>query len=1550
MSVHIGCCYDWNGWGLFGRDRAGIQMGRQKLVVVLGMHRSGTSAISRSLKVFGVELGNNLIGQHPDNVKGFWEDSDFKVLNEEMLHALGKRWDALSLVSGGDDISVLNGFYARALALLRAKTASGKTFGLKDPRLCVLLPFWQDVFSQSNVDVVYILAVRHPLSVAHSLKKRNGFAFAKSLYLWSQYTLSAVTALFDQRVVVVNYDFLVDRTEYELVRIGAQLGLGPMDTDELVSYCQEFLDSGLRHTYYHPDDWGLEQSLPANAIGAYQQLLALSEDKSSMGSVGVQTYFSEWGHWLAQQALMLSYTASIEQDVTKLHQQLASSQHHIERQKITIEGLEQAITVRDSKVSELKAAIGGRKSIIDGLEQAITVRDAKIAELKSVAQLRADELVGANQQAGQRESDLLSDRDRLQVLLRLRDQHIQEMALSAQKDRKQIKTLNQQLEGERELLGQLRAEASLVQQAAQIGQVSPLVQENQPVTSYLKVRQHIKGLLHANRRGGGQEKEVGNGAVVSDRLSSLAAAVDRIKVSGVFDAAGYLESYPDVKQAGVDPLEHYCTHGASEGRNPHPLFDSAWYLRQYSDVTGAIVNPLLHYLEVGFKEGRDPHPWFSSDGYWRRYPDVAVAGLNPLAHYLQVGCQQGYRPHALFDPVHYLQSKPGVTDGAGAAFAGCIKQLMGQRPRCFPPPSADASVLASFDFERQHAFIGRIKRASLLSQGCSTAPLVSVIMATRNRRTQIRGAIDSILAQTWQKWELHVVDDGSTDGTAAMLREQYPDSRIHIHVTQPGGVSQARNVGLQQAKGEWIAYLDSDNQWVNHFLEVMLAFVLEEGADFAYSAIRLLQDKGILYRFHEFKPDDLWVKNFIDLNSIFHHRRFYEALGGFDTGLARTVDWDLIIRYTRAAQQVVCAPFVGVDYDDRQSADRITVREFNAWRFVVINKHVIDWPAEPEKPVCPGRLAVIVPAFGSRAVMGRCLEALLAANTDSRYDIVLVSNGSSQEMLDLLAFVALANPCVQHIQHRGALTLALAFNVGACHALGEYLVLLEPHVEVLPGWDAPLVAGLLEPTVGAVQPKVLGADGLVSSAGVVFSGQSPMGYPAYAGFSASAACVNRPRHCQALDGGVLAVRRRDFFRLGGLYPLYLNAYESQDLCFRLQQHGFSCLYEPASSVVHHGGGGGVADGHIAQNRQVFFQRWHERVQPDDLGLYQQDGFVVAGWLGDGIEPLQVAAFKPLLARPPALATTRKAKPIHFALKVPCPNERETQEWGDYHFARSLGAAFRRLGHRFRIDLRDQWDARSRVAADEVNVLLRGRGELPLRDDQLNLMWLISHPDRTALDELRRYDHVFVASAGYAAYLQGALGQQGAGRVSCLLQCTDPALFYPGPRQGDCAHDILFVGNSRNQYREVIRLALATGVEPAVYGTRWQPFIPASLVKGENIPNRVLGEYYRSAGVVLNDHWPDMRDKGFVSNRIFDVLASGVPVVSDRVAGLPEDLQAGVSLFDGGEPGSFEKALAFARRSDASVRQQRFLLALHVHERHSFDVRAAEIVAMVGKLC
>ncbi len=210
-----------------------------------------------------------------------------------------------------------------------------------------------------------------------------------------------------------------------------------------------------------------------------------------------------------------------------------------------------------------------------------------------------------------------------------------------------------------------------------------------------------------------------------------------------------------------------------------------------------------------------------------------------------------------------------------------------------------------------HAWRDGEARAAALRDGADpwteeTAPLVSVIMPAWNRASVMGEAVQSVLDQTWTRWELLVCDDGGEDGTEEAVAG-FGDGRIRCLRLKHGGAARARNAGLAEARGSLIAYLDTDNLWHPAYLETMAAALRGRGPRCAFArTVDMTQTADGAPRLRsarmlEHDYGRLRLKNYLDLNAFVHHRALYECLGGFTENLPKGQDWDLALRYTHAA-------------------------------------------------------------------------------------------------------------------------------------------------------------------------------------------------------------------------------------------------------------------------------------------------------------------------------------------------------------------------------------------------------------------------------------------------------------------------------------------------------------------------------------------------------------------------------------------------------------------------------------------------------------------------
>jgi hypothetical protein len=294
---------------------------KKKIIVVLGMHRSGTSAITRSLEILGVGLGKNLYPAACDNPKGFWEDRECLEINEALLARFNSAYDSLGLTWREVDDPEVNKLKLKASALIARKLdESNNIWGFKDPRTCRLLSFWCDVFKVADCTVSYVIALRNPASVVASLGKRNNIAAEKSYLLWFQHTLLAILQTRGEKRVVVNYDDLLDFPFVQVKRIAHALSLDVpcRDSLEVLDFEREFLDVNLRHTRYSSADLIKDRQCPGIVVAAYDILDLAAHDEVDIDSDSVSDSVTKLGASLADFAPIFNYINNLERQRIEL--------------------------------------------------------------------------------------------------------------------------------------------------------------------------------------------------------------------------------------------------------------------------------------------------------------------------------------------------------------------------------------------------------------------------------------------------------------------------------------------------------------------------------------------------------------------------------------------------------------------------------------------------------------------------------------------------------------------------------------------------------------------------------------------------------------------------------------------------------------------------------------------------------------------------------------------------------------------------------------------------------------------------------------------------------------------------------------------------------------------------------------------------------------------------------------------------------------------------------------------------------------------------------
>lgn len=275
-----------------------------RTVTVVGMHRSGTSAVARGLRALGIYLGNDFLDAQPENPTGYWEDRGIVEFNERVLKTLRLRWDALAPI----DTRQLEGWRMwrlrrAAVGYLRRHFLSHPLWAFKDPRTLRLLPLWLRILRDCKVDDAYLLVIRNPASVAASLFARQAMDVETAQRLWLVYMVPFLDELAKKPLVTVDYDLLMRDPRGQLERIARKLGLPGADraaTSDVEAFAGDFLDASLRHTVFLPNDIDASTDAGRMTRDAYELLYALAEDRRE----------PDHAFWPAWRAIKASFIAT----------------------------------------------------------------------------------------------------------------------------------------------------------------------------------------------------------------------------------------------------------------------------------------------------------------------------------------------------------------------------------------------------------------------------------------------------------------------------------------------------------------------------------------------------------------------------------------------------------------------------------------------------------------------------------------------------------------------------------------------------------------------------------------------------------------------------------------------------------------------------------------------------------------------------------------------------------------------------------------------------------------------------------------------------------------------------------------------------------------------------------------------------------------------------------------------------------------------------------------------------------------------------------------
>jgi len=268
-----------------------------KAFFILGMHRSGTSALTRVLNIVGLQMARKLLPANAFNETGYWEPAEVVKLNDEIFEKFDRPWfDPKPLDTNHLDKPALIDFQSRMDKILKNEFAATNDFVLKDPRMSRLFPLWHIYAKRHDLQVICLIALRQPIDVAKSLNARDGIPISHGLELWKSYMLEAEFNTRHLPRAVVDYESILTDWEKEIRRATNCLQIPTqLDFEHHKAEIDAYLNTGLRHQVCNKDDLAQQNALNSS-VGELHKLFLEGVTKSNHSKF--DSYRNEWKvHW-----------------------------------------------------------------------------------------------------------------------------------------------------------------------------------------------------------------------------------------------------------------------------------------------------------------------------------------------------------------------------------------------------------------------------------------------------------------------------------------------------------------------------------------------------------------------------------------------------------------------------------------------------------------------------------------------------------------------------------------------------------------------------------------------------------------------------------------------------------------------------------------------------------------------------------------------------------------------------------------------------------------------------------------------------------------------------------------------------------------------------------------------------------------------------------------------------------------------------------------------------------------------------------------------------
>lgn len=930
----------------------------KSIIIVAGMHRSGTSAITRFLSFCGAKLPASLMQPvKGDNDLGFWESQVLMEFHDDILSLHNSSWDSLRTIpSAWFSSPEAEPFKERLKELIVSEIGQFEVAVIKDPRICKLVPLWLIALEEIGIKPHFTISLRNPLEVAQSLVKRNGFELSYALTLWFIHLRTLENQTRGVSRVFIKYEDLLEDPRKIASRLSDKLpAMLDWHCESAMKRADDFLDRTLRHHEICTEDFMSNQSVPEAIKHLYSWLencaMANSSDVENSSALNIDVvlnrtrnteftkvvsdldasflqFNSLYGR-LSQQVIVIKSKDTVIENAKEQTQQISEV---LSREiRMLTDGVADLVAdqeLKTHKIESLEKQLIESGDDIQCLSEEAKINQETITQLEyidaenqaTLAKLRYDyEELGYAHSVKQRElAELLEEyktvsvrQEEQQFLLEEKDKLLSEQG-RLQKEREEIFSNEQnQLN---KLMIETKKSANEIQQK--------LITENKRINKLLNDSDSsLQGVLGSSAWKFGSTvlssvrrfriSWVGQvllfvKALLSINLRNYVRMKQRMNIvreSGLFDSEYYLELYPLIKYSIKSPLEHYLGHGEREGRLPNSGFNPSYYQRHLEGIENKWHSSLVHYIKEGALTNFDPNPNFSNLLYRKKF--CLENDINPLAHYLNS------QYDAIFPERTQIEPELGQPETVNDVAITKLGLEIGQLVRHLNFKTTEEKV-SGLDFSNCR---GPIEGK------------VSIIIPFYNKFDYTVNCLFELSKQSYKNYEVILVDDASDDIGCRAFEKIEGLTVIRNRKNQ--GYLRSCNLAANQCNGEFILQLNNDTLPLQGWLENLVkTFDYYPKAGIVGSLMLdkngLVQEAGGLifsdasgYNYGRGRsPEESKFKycrqvDFCSGASIIIKRYLWDAVGGYDDLYAPAYyeDADMAMAAAMREYEVIFNPF-----------------------------------------------------------------------------------------------------------------------------------------------------------------------------------------------------------------------------------------------------------------------------------------------------------------------------------------------------------------------------------------------------------------------------------------------------------------------------------------------------------------------------------------------------------------------------------------------------------------------------------------------------------------